>query len=246
MRNLEAARPPAINYGLRKRFGMLLPSVNTIAEPQINAMLPDGVSLHVSRLQLRDGRNVLTMIERLEEGASLVADAAVDRIIFHCTAVSMWSPEIVDEIARRIKSVTDIPIVITSEAVVGALAALAATKIVLLTPYEQETNDREVRFLQHRGIEVLRERGLGLSNGLRMAAVEPEQWYREALEMREPEAQAYFISCTTIRSADVIDALERELDRPVITSNQVVAWQALRSVGIDERVEGFGTLLRDL
>lgn len=243
---VEGIAETPIKYGVRKKFGMLLPSVNTIAEPQMSAMLPAGVSLHVSRLQLRDGRNALTMIDRLEEGASLVADAAVDRIIFHCTAVSMWSPEIVEEIARRVASVTPIPLTITSEAVVAALAALGASKIVLVTPYEQATNDREVRFLEHRGVTVLRERGLGFSNGLQMAAVEPAQWYRETVALRHPQAEAYFLSCTTIRSAEAIEALERELGRPVVTSNQAVVWRTLRDAGLADRVAGFGTLLRDL
>jgi maleate isomerase len=236
---------PAINYGWRARFGMMLPSVNTIAEPQMNAMLPAGVSLHATRLHLEGGGKQLSMLERLEEAAALLADARVDRIIFHCTAVSMWSPQIVEEIARRVASVTQIPLVITSEAVVEALRSLAASRIVLLSPYVQATNDREVRFLADRGIEVLRERGLGIVDGIGMAAVEPQRWYEEALRLRDPAADAYFLSCTTIRSADVIDALEREVARPVITSNQVVVWRTLRGAGIGDPIDGFGRLLRE-
>lgn len=235
-----------INYGLRAKFGMMLPSVNTIAEPQIAAMLPAGVSLHVTRLRLRGAGEHLAMLDRLEEATGLLADAEVDRLMFHCTAVSMWSPQIVDEIRARIASVTALPVVITSDAVVQALRALGAEKIVLLTPYVQAINDREVRFLMHHGITILRERGLGIDNGLGMAAVEPEQWLAEGIAMRDPAADAYFLSCTTIRSAEVIDRLERDLGKPVLTSNQVALWRALREGGIDDRVDGFGTLLRDL
>jgi maleate isomerase len=234
----------AINYGVRARFGMLLPSVNTIAEPQMTAMLPSGVSLHVTRLHIEGGGKQLSMLDRLEEAVALLVDAHVDRIIFHCTAVSMWSPEIAGEIADRIASVTTIPIVITSEAVVDALRTLDASKIVLVSPYVSATNEREIRFLAARGITVLRERGLGIEGGLKMAAVEPEQWYREVVAMRDPAAQAYFVSCTTIRSTEVIEALERELERPVITSNQAVLWKTLRAAEIEDRIEGFGRLLR--
>jgi maleate isomerase len=189
--------------------------------------------------------HALSMLDRLEEAAGLLADAEVDRIIFHCTAVSMYSPEIVGEITRRVAAVTPIPLVITSEAIIAALRALQATKIVLVTPYVQATNDREVRFLTHHGIEVLRDHGLGIEHGTGMAAVEPEQWYREVMAMRDPAADAYFISCTAVRSADVIEALERDLDRPVITSNQGMIWAALRAAGIADRRSGFGRLLRD-
>jgi maleate isomerase len=246
MATVGSLTPRPVAYGERARFGMLLPSENTVAEPQIAAMLPPGVSLHTTRLRLRGASgDLISMLDHLEEAAELLADAHVTRIAFHCTAVSMWSPQIVDEIRQRIASVTPIPVVVTSDAIVDALHALEARRIVLLTPYVQDSNDREVRFLDSRGITVLRERGLGIASGLAMAAVEPERWYSELLAMRDPSADAYFISCTTIRSAEVIDALERELGRPVITSNQAMVWAALRETGIRDRVDGFGTLLRD-
>jgi maleate isomerase len=245
MQAASATGAPAINYGLRAKLGMMLPSSNTIAEPQIAAMLPSGVSLHTTRLRLRSGREALGMLERLEEGAQLMADGAVDRLIFHCTAVSMHSPEMPAEITRRVAAITNIPLTITSEAIVDALGVLGARNIVLMTPYDQATNDREVRFLAHHGINVLRERGLGIDGGVEMAAVEPQRWFDETLALRDPAADAYFISCTTIRSADVIDALEDALGKPVLTSNQAMLWRALRDTGINDRIAGFGRLLRD-
>jgi maleate isomerase len=234
-----------IKYGTRAKFGMMLPSVNAIAEPQITAMLPPGVSLHTTRLRLVGGDNHLGMLDRLEEATQLLADAQVDRIMFHCTAVSMWSLEIVGEIRSRIATVTDIPVVVTSDAVVSALAAFGARNIVLLTPYTQDVNDRELRFLAHHGITVLRERGLGIASGIGMSNVTAEQWYDEALALRDPAAEAYFLSCTTIRTADVIEPLERALGRPVLTSNQVASWRVLRDAGIDDAISGFGSLLRE-
>jgi maleate isomerase len=230
---------------MRARLGMMLPSSNSIAETQIAAMLPPGVSLHTTRLQLRSGREALGMLERLEEATQLLADAAVERLIFHCTAVTMHAPEIPGQITERVAAITPIPLTITSEAVIAALRTLQAGKIVLITPYEQATNDREVAFLAHHGVTVLRERGLGLQGGNQMRMIEPEQWYRDTVALRDPAADAYFISCTAVRSADVIDALEEELGKPVLTSNQAMLWRALRESGIEDRVAGFGRLLRD-
>jgi maleate isomerase len=159
--------------------------------------------------------------------------------------VSMHSPEIPAQIAQRVRAITPTPLTITSEAIVDALSALGARKIVLMTPYDQATNDREVHFLRDRGVEVLHERGLGLQGGVEMAAIEPEQWYRDTLALRDPAADAYFISCTTIRSADVIEALEDALGKPVLTSNQAMLWRALRDSGIDDTIDGFGRLLRN-
>ena len=201
--------------------------------------------LHTTRLRLRSGREALGMLEKLEEAAQLMADAHVDRLIFHCTAVSMHAPEIPAQITERVKAITPIPLTITSEAILAALTVLDASKIVLITPYDQATNDREVNFLTHNGVTVLEERGLGIDGGVEMAGVEPETWFRETVALRNPDADAYFISCTTIRSADVIEQLEDALGKPVLTSNQAMLWQALRDTGIDDKIGGFGRLLRD-
>ena len=235
----------AINYGSRVKLGMMFPSSNTIAEPQISAMLPAGVSLHTTRLRLRNGRDAMGMLERLEEATELLADGGVDRLIFHCTAVTTSSPAISAEIAKRVAAITPTPLTITSDAIVEALRVLGASKVVMVTPYEQVVNDTEVAFLAHHDVTVLREIGLGLSGGREMGAIAPEQWVRETVALRDPEADAYFLSCTAIRSADVIDTLEEALGKPVITSNQATLWRALRESGISDSIPGFGRLLRD-
>jgi maleate isomerase len=244
VQQLERAPFAHVDYGARARFGLILPSVNAICEPQLATTAPAGVTFHTTRLRLTGDDGLLGMLEHLEQATALVADLAPDRIVFHCTAVTTYAPEIVGEIRTRIAAVTAVPVVITSETIVAALRALAATRVVMVTPYPQATNDREVAFLAHHGIEVVRERGLGIGGGREMSAIAPQRWYEETLALRDARADAYFLSCTTIRSAEVIDALEAALDRPVITSNQAMLWGALREVGIDDRIAAFGRLLR--
>ncbi len=97
-----------IRFGWRLRIGMLLPSSNRVAEPEIPAMLPDGVSLHTTRLKLAGGGReaLLAMTEKVEEGAALLADAGADLIAFHCTAVSTFDPSMEGNLKRRIEAVT--------------------------------------------------------------------------------------------------------------------------------------------
>jgi maleate isomerase len=207
-------------------------------------MLPPGVSLHVTRLRMRGGEAALSMLEELEDAALLLADAGVDRIIFHCTSVSMWSSEIALFIERRIRAVTNIPLTQTSGAVLQALHSVAsATRIVLVSPYLADTHLRECRFLETNGIAILRDRGLGLAPQ-QMSAVEPGRWEQEVVALQDPLAEAYFLSCTAIRSAEIIESLERTLERPVLTGNSVAMWGALRASGIPDAVPGFGRLLR--
>jgi maleate isomerase len=60
-----------------------------------------------------------------------------------------------------------------------------------------------------------------------------------------PEADTIFISCGALRTIEVIDALEAASGKPVVASNQAMAWDCLRLAGIDDRIEGYGRLLRD-
>jgi maleate isomerase len=234
-----------IDYGERLRIGMLVPSGNVVIEPQVNAMLPAGVALYATRLPLRGSTEaeLLAMAENVEDAARLLAHAGVGLIAFNCTAVSTYSKKMEADIKRRIADATGLAALATSEALVRALKILKARKIVLLTPYLQAVNDREIRFLNEAGFEVLAEAGLGLNTNAEMALLPPQTWMDLARKYTSEEADAYLVSCTAVRSAEVIGELERELGRPVVTSNQAITWHCLRAGGVADRVEGFGELL---
>ena len=93
-----------IDYGSRLRLGVIVPSGNVIAEPQIHAMLPEGVVAYMTRLELRGSSEpeLLEMSRHVESGAKLLSDAQVDAVVFHCTAVSTFSPSMGEDIEGRI------------------------------------------------------------------------------------------------------------------------------------------------
>ena len=236
---------PAPRYGWRARLGMLLPSGNVAAESQFNAMLPAGVSLHTTRLKLTGSSDaeLLAMADRLEDGAELLADACVDLILFHCTAVTTWNAEMDRTLPERITKATGLPATSTARALLAAFKALDVRRVVMVTPYIEATNVRETAFLESRQISVLHSVGLNISQAKDMISVEPGEWYRLVRANIRDDADAYFISCTAVRSLEVIADLERDLGKPVVTSNQVAAWHALRTMGVKDSLEGFGRLL---
>lgn len=235
-----------MQYGTRARLGMILPSVNRAAEPQVTAMLPDGVSLHTTRMRLQstDEHGVKETVDDAERGAVMLADADVDLIVFHCTAVSMFAPGFDDDVIARLEKASGKPVTSTSKACLEAFETLGAHRIILTTPYVQATNDREVAYLKSHGIEVLSETGAGIAgDGGAMLAIEPAEWHRRVRAQDEPDAEACFISCTAVRSVEAIAPIEAELDKPVVTSNQAMVWHALRRMGIAERPAGYGRLM---
>ncbi|MGE0801225.1 MAG: hypothetical protein AB7G13_19525 [Lautropia sp.] len=234
------------SYGSRKRLGMILASPNTVAEADAVAMLPEDVSLHTTRLALRGTRasELQAMAAQAEEAAGLLADARVDLIVFHCTAASTVDPDMGDRIAGRIHASTGIPATATSQALIAAARRLGLSRIVMLTPYAQEVNDSEVAFFAHHGVRVLAERGFVPPPGQGSPSASPQHWLERALASRHPEADGYLLGCTNIRVVSVIGALEQALGKPVITSNQTMAWHCLRTMGVSDTVPGYGALLR--
>ena len=230
------------NYGDRARIGMLLPSVNRAAEPQITEMLPTGVSLHTTRLRLQSSEeeHINEMVADVERGAVMLADADVDLIVFHCTAASMFAPGFDDSIIDRIETATGKPATSTSKGCVEAfqdrLGMVNASHL-----YPGLSRDREVAFLAPHGVEVLSETGLGITgDGGAMLAVEPDEWRQRVTAQDEQSSQAAFLSCTAIRAVEAITPIEAEIDKPVVTSNQAMVWHALRKLGIDDRPAGYG------
>lgn len=235
----------AIDYGDRLRLGIIVPSGNVIAEPQINAMLPEGVGALFTRLALRGSSDAeLRLMEAgVEDAARLLADARVDRIVFHCTAVTTASPASGPAIRKRITEATGIPGLVTSDALEAAFRALAVRRVVLLSPYVQSVHQREITFLEHLGLDVVGEAALGIDTNDEMARLSPEQLEQWALSHRHGEADCYFLSCTALRSAELIVPLEQRLGRPVVTSNQAMVWDALRTSGISDGDLDWGQLM---
>jgi maleate isomerase len=241
---MTGAAMPQIDYGSRLRAGVLVPSGNSVAEPEIRAMLPPEVSMLVTRLALRGSSKpeLMRMLDRLEAASELLADAEVDVIVFHCTAVSTFAPELADSIRERIRSASGIKCFTTADAIIEALRCLKAARVSLLTPYIDEVHRREITFLEANGFRVDGSACLKIHTNTEMAELSSERILQWAKDCVSPRASCCLISCTAIKSAPVIAKLEQASGLPVLTSNQCMVWHLLRSNGIDSAAGSYGHL----
>jgi len=228
------------------KIGIIVVSVNTVLEPELSRAVPEGVELHFTRARLRseDPAELKRMEEEGPAAAELLADAGMDVIVFACTAASLYrGPGQDREIVDRIEARTGIRAVATSGAVLKAFEALGMRKIGLGSPYSDRMNRMEETFFRGSGVDVLRMKGLGCKGG-EMALVPTDEVRRTAQAVNSPDADGIFLSCTNWRTLGIIESLERELGKPVTSSNQATLWAALRMAGVKEPVPGFGRLLR--
>jgi maleate isomerase len=237
----------AIVYGSH-RLGVLVPSGNSVAETELRCMLPDIITMLTTRLALRGSSagELMAMLADLEGAASLLGHAEPDAVAFHCTAVSTFAPHLAGEIRDRISTAIGRPAIATADAILAAFRVLGTRRVLLVTPYIEPVHRREIDFLAAHGLTVTGGSWLGVDRNTEMARIAPEAIAAQAREAASGiAADACFISCTAIRSAGLIADLEASLGMPVITSNQVLVWYALRILGVGRRISGFGRIFSE-
>jgi maleate isomerase len=225
-------------YGKDGRLGLVVPSSNTTNEPEFAGALPDGVSLHASRMRLADvdAESLSAMADDATECASLLATADVDVVAYGCTTGSLvHGPGYDEDIEAHLEAEAGVPAVATAASIKRAFDELGVDSVAVTTPYIDDLNRREADFLEAAGYDVVAIDGLGLSSNTEIGAREPETAANAARNVDDPAAEAVFISCTNYRTFEIIPQLERELDKPVVTSNQATLWNALHEMKGDVR-----------
>jgi maleate isomerase len=220
------------------RVGLIIPSSNRMVEQEMAPAFPAGATAHVTRLRMTGAHRLAfeRLLPMIEQAALALSDARCDVVAFHCTANSTeggaaGEDEILATLAR-----TGAPHATTTiTAIQRAMDALAAKRIVLLTPYGAGTTEHEAEFLRDAGYDVLSAQGFALAGSDAYCATPLGFWRDRTLAAARPDAEAYLISCANIAVFDVIEELEARLARPVVTSNQAVIWEALRLLGWQDR-----------
>ncbi|MFT3863815.1 MAG: aspartate/glutamate racemase family protein [Solirubrobacterales bacterium] len=239
---LEFADP-----GIRHRIGLIELATAETTERDFHALLPEGALFHTTRVL---NANPVTL-ENLRAHRDLIATAAgqlvpgvpLDVVCYDCTAGTVASGY--EAIAAEVhKALPGVPVVTPVTAGLAAFEALGVKNISLLTPYEEEVNAAVGSYLSDHGLNVLNISSFLIESDIDMARVTPESIRRAAVAACAPEADGLFISCTALRAVEVIDEIEEEIGKPVVSSVQAQFWQCLRIAGFEEPLEGHGTLLR--
>jgi maleate isomerase len=216
------------------RVGLIIPSSNRMVEQEMVPAFPPGVFVHVTRLRMT-GANCLAfdeLLPRIEEAACALMDARCDVVAFHCTANSMQGGKAgEDDILAVLSRAGAARATTTITAIARAFDALAAKRIVLVTPYSASATEHEAEFLRHAGYDVLAAHGFALAGSDAYCATPPQLWRERVLAAAHAGADAYLVSCANISVLSTIADVEARLGRPVVTSNQAVIWDALRLLG---------------
>ncbi len=231
-----------------KRIGLFVPSSNTTIEPEFYRALPRHVTLHVARLYLTQiaTDSIENIIRDIEVQARNLASADVDVIVLGATAPSFLKGLGYDlEVSQRIEKASGKPAMTTSTALVNALKELGVARIALGAAYDDRVNGIAKDFLEASGVQVVQAKGLGMVDNLAVGRLDDESALELARQVDHPDAQAIALACTNWKTMGVLDQLEQELGKPVISTSQVSIWAALRMIGETGAIQGFGKLLSE-
>src|SRR5919108_1929799 len=233
--------------GYRARIGLIVLATDQTIEYEFRRMLAlPGVALYESRLA-----NVATItpetLRAMEDDipkatALLLPNMPLDVVAYACTSGAMVIGD--DNVRARIwQARPGIAWTTPMAAAFAAFKALAARRLCFIAPYVDAINRAMRRAIQDAGFEVPVMGSWNLADDTVVARIAPSTIRQAVLELGCSEAvDAVFVACTSLRIADDVEALERELGKPVTSSNHALAWHCLRLAGYDDLVPGFGRL----
>ena len=236
--------------GQRTRIGIVVPSVNTVMEPWASRVVPNGVSVHFSRMYMPPETTAETLIEmdRNEGHLALRQLSSVKPgvIAYGCTASSIVQGVDYDlKLRREIEETYGKPATTAAHAIATAVSQFGGQTVSIVSPYPADVDAAEHRYFGDTGLKIVGGDYLGISDGFELASPEPQTLFDLGLRGCDEEADVLIMSCLNTRSHSVIEDLEQALGKPVVTSTQATLWHAMRLAGVKDRIRGVGRLLRE-
>lgn len=231
------------------RIGLLVPSSNSSVEPEIYRLLPPEATLHTARLHLThiSPETIAAMVDEIEEQSRLVASADVDVIMLGAVAPGLIQGAGYDrELAARIEKVTGKKACTTATAMLDALRHLGAKKIAIGAPYDASVSKIAQRFLEANGVTVVAAHDLGIVDNLKVGRLDESVAYDLGRTVDRPDAEAIVFAGTNMRTMAVVEKLENDLGKPVVSTTAACLWAALRIIDYKQPIRGFGRLLREV
>ena len=239
--------------GWRARIGVLVPPGNPTVEPELYRMAPSGVSVHFARLDSSSSASAPGAHGGMEDRTQAYVDslpavapvlgAVNPAIVALAFTAASYSNGFAREaaLADRIASLTGSPALTAAQAILAALEHLGVKRLALGTPYPESISAMGRAYWEAAGLTVV---GYARLTGVTNIYDESEERaYRLARQADVPNADAVLLSGTGLPTIGVLELLERDLGKPVVSSNQALLWRALRMAGVREPVPGFGRLL---
>ncbi|ARQ68660.1 maleate cis-trans isomerase family protein [Streptomyces marincola] len=171
-------------------------------------------------------------VDRLTAGLDEVAARGAQAVVWACTSASFvfgWDGA-ADQV-RRLAAHAGLPASSTSFAFARAARAMGVTRVAVAATYPDDVAGLFGDFLKAAGVEVTGVRGSGIITAAEVGTWGREEVLRLLREGDDPAADAVLLPDTALHTAAWLPELEAAAGKPVLTANQVTAWEGLRLLG---------------
>ncbi|TAJ84140.1 hypothetical protein [Reyranella sp.] len=255
------------NWGWRARIGLFIVGNEAVPEAEWWAMAPPGVSVHAARVtarapwaRWREDRKAVDLEDDLNRGCRQFAAMRLSAVVVGHSSSSIlggkgWDEATVASLSGMLGS----GVFVTTNGL-DTQAALKASSVrrpfLVLPPwFNDELVAAGVRYYVDHGFEPAGH--LRYDPGRKWRDLPPAELYGHGMGFEQEVEPLYaqikaacpstadgvLIAGTGFRCVAILEALEQDLGRPVISANQASLWRSLRSAGVHTRIAGYGSLL---
>lgn len=223
--------------GTQATLGLIVLQVDETIEQDFRRLFPTPeVAFYISRIPSGAELTPDTIVQMeidLPQAVSLLPPAAnFDAVGYACTSgTTLIGPEKVEELVAKNANTRAVCNPLTAS--IAALKALNIGSVAIVSPYVEDVATPIKTAFQSAGFKVPTTLSFGEEIEARVARIDPASIHAAALEVGSVEGvDAVFLSCTNLRTLDVIEYLENRLRKPVVSSNQALAWHMARTAGV--------------
>lgn len=232
-----------------RRAGALIPCTNAMIEIEFNRVLPKRYQVHVGRLQMGpiNEQGWRMQDADIDYQARLLGTVQVRFVVLAQTNASFFAPGYDEAVTRRIERASGAPAATSGQLTGRAAKALGARRIAFISPYSDALNDLGRRYYETaHGLRVVAVQTFGQpATSDAVNAIKPEAATAALQRADSPEVEAFIIAGGALATLHLIEDWERQLGKPVVTTNQVAIWAILGALGGQEALPGYGRLLAE-
>jgi maleate isomerase len=179
-----------------------------------------------------------------EISEDILPNEKLDCVVYGCTSGTIAAGY--ETIKQKVNlAKPEAKVTTPSTAAINALKKMGINNIAIFTPYSKALNDEVINYFENENFKITSNAYFDISNDLDIGKVDENYLYETLLKMDLGNADALFISCTALPALSIIDKLEKKLNKIVLSSNQVLIWDTLRSIGKKDSMDGFGKLFKN-
>jgi maleate isomerase len=240
--------------GHRAKWGLIVPSKNTVCETEMHRLVPPGITINTARA-VRKGPAVWGTDDAMKQMARAIRDAEPDaiRAVMTCEPNYLLMGEggfsfpraELEAFDRKYEEISGLRVASSARAFLHALERMKVRKVAVLTPRLPDSGIVSGGLWEACGYEVAAAKGLGCTSIHDIANLTEDTLRTSLAELARSDADVILATGSEIALAHMIGEAEEWIGKPVLHLNAVLVWYALRDSGFDDRLAGYGTLLND-